>query len=139
MNKDYNMRKMQKISKVFIWVISLLTIASCSDAGGENSVSTANVMSVSILPDTWTYISLSDGKTVGTSDLGDIDAEKSWQKRTDWDVALCNGAIRTNSGTSGAGKGGIMSSPQEFDNLDASAVKSFYVDADTVTVIRKGK
>lgn len=138
MNKDYNMRKMQKISKVFIWAISLLAIASCSD-GGENSVSTANVMSVSILPDTWTYISLSDGKTVGTSDLGDIDAEKSWQKRTDWDVALCNGAIRTNSGTSGAGKGGIMSSPQEFDNLDASAVTSFYVDADTVTVTRKGK
>ena len=113
------MRKMQKISTVFFWAISLLAIASCSD-GGEDAVST-------------------DGKTVGTSDLGDIDAEKSWQKRTDWDVALCNGAIRTNSGTSGAGKGGIMSSPQEFDNLDASAVTSFYVDADTVTVIRKGK
>ena len=66
------MRKMQKISKVFVWAISLLAIASCSDGGGENSVSTANVMSVSILPDTWTYISLSDGKTVGTDLIGGI-------------------------------------------------------------------
>jgi len=140
-DKNNNMSNMQKISRVLVSVVSLLSllsIASCGEGGGDSPASVANVMSVSIQPDTWTYISLSDGKTVGTSDLGDADAEKSWHNRTDWDIALCNGVIRTNSGTSGVGQGGIMSTPQGFDNVDASAVTSFNVDADTVTVIRKG-
>lgn len=133
------MRKMQNISKIFVFVISLLSLASCSKGDEDNNpASTTNTMSVNIQPDTWTYISLSDGKIVGTSELGDTDAEKSWHDRTDWDVALCNDIIRTNSGTSGVGSGGIMSSPQSFDNVDASAVTSFNVDADTVTVRRIG-
>ena len=141
MDKERNstIRKIQNISKIFVFVISLLSLASCSKGDEDNSsTSTTNAMSVNIQPDTWTYISLSDGKIVGTSELGDTDAEKAWHDRIDWDVALCNGIIRTNSGTSGIGRGGIMSSPQSFDNVDASAVTSFNVDADTVTVRRIG-
>lgn len=115
-----------------------LALAACSDSSGNTTSGTECVMSVLLHPDTWTYISLGDGKTVGTSDLGDDEADRSWHDRTDWDIALCNGIIRTNSGTSGRGQGGIMSSPQSFDNIVPSAVASLHADTDTVTVWRKG-
>ena len=115
-----------------------LVLAACSSDGGGTPAATDRVMSVQLHADTWTYISLGDGKMVGTSDLGDDEADRAWHDRTDWDIALCNGALRTNSGTSGRGQGGIMSSPQNFDNIVPAAVSSLHADTDTVTVWRKG-
>ena len=129
--------------KTYKWLFAALLavgLTSCGgDNGGDSPSSTDRVMSVRLRPDTWTYISLAKGTTVGTSDLGDTDADKAWHDRTDWDVALCNGAIRTNGGTSGKGQGAIMSTPQSFDNVDPSAITSLHADVDTVTVSRRGE
>ena len=118
----------------------VMGLTSCGgDEGGDSPSPADRVMHVQLRPDTWTYISLTKGVAVGTSDLGDTDADKAWHDRTDWDVALCNGAIRTNGGTSGKGQGAIMSTPQSFDNVDPSAITSLHADADTVTVARQGE
>lgn len=116
----------------------IIGLTACSvNNGGDSLSSNEKVMHVQLQPNTWTYISLAKGATVGTSNLGDIEADKYWHDRTDWDVALCNGAIRTNGGTSGKGQGSIMSTPQNFDNVAPSAITSLHADADTVTIGRR--
>ena len=93
---------MRKRNNLFFATLLAISLTACStNNGGESPSSNERVMHVQLQPNTWTYISLDKGATVGTSNLGDIEADKSWHDRTDWDVALCNGAIRTNGGTSG--------------------------------------
>lgn len=55
----------------------------------------------------WTYFNLHKNLPVGTSTFGDTHLDSVWAQRTDWDFALCGPYIRTNSGTSGIGKGGL--------------------------------
>ena len=133
----YNKVKGIALAAMFSAAAAIMLASCSSNGGGDAPSANERVMHASLVPDTWTYISLASGQTVGTSSLGDDEADKAWHDRTDWDVALCNGAIRTNGGTSGKGQGAIMSSPQSFENVDPSAVSSFYADADTVTVTRK--
>ena len=129
---------MRKRNNLFFATLLAISLTACStNNGGESPSSNERVMHVQLQPNTWTYISLDKGATVGTSNLGDIEADKSWHDRTDWDVALCNGAIRTNGGTSGKGQGAIMSTPQNFDNVDQAAITSLHADADTVTIGRR--
>ena len=128
---------MRKRNNLFFATLLAISLTACSTNNGGESPSSERVMHVQLQPNTWTYISLDKGATVGTSNLGDIEADKSWHDRTDWDVALCNGAIRTNGGTSGKGQGAIMSTPQNFDNVDPSAITSLHADADTVTIGRR--
>ena len=64
---------------------------------------------------TWVYYSLSENKAVGTSRFLDNDQDAEWSKRGDWDIAFCNGFIKTNSGTSGEYAGGIQESGKEFE------------------------
>lgn len=124
--------------KTIALVAMAIALASCSSDSGGDAPSRVDLLSIQLTPDTWTYISLNNGKTVGTSELGDEAADRLWRDRTDWDIALCNGVIRTNGGTSGRGQGAITSSPQSFESVDPSAVSTLQVDADTVTVWRKG-
>ena len=126
---------MRKTENLLFAALLAIGLTACSSNNGSDSPSSNEmVMHVQLHPDTWTYISLSKGTTVGTSELGDAETDKLWYDRTDWDVALCNGAIRTNGGTSGKGKGAIMSMPQSFDNVAPSAITSFHADVDTVTI-----
>lgn len=129
---------MRKRDNLFFATLLAIGLTACNaNNGGDSPLSNEKVMHVQLQPNTWTYISLAKGATIGTSNLGDTEADKSWHDRTDWDVALCNGAIRTNGGTSGKGQGSIMSTPQNFDNVDPSAITSLHADADTVTIGRR--
>ncbi len=76
--------------------------------------------------DIWTYISLTDRKIVGTSAFGSENGDKEWQGRLDWDIAICDKHLRTNSGTSGNGKGGIL----KFEGAAYEAIKSSIPNAD---------
>lgn len=54
----------------------------------------------------WLYINLRTGKIFNLDKPnGDI-KEGEQRERTDWDIAFCGYRMRTNSGTSGNGKGG---------------------------------
>lgn len=57
---------------------------------------------------TWTYISFGRQTVVGTSSLGSTKEDAEWKSRTDWDLAICGKYLKTNSGSSGSGKGGLM-------------------------------
>lgn len=56
----------------------------------------------------WTYFSLEKGQKVGQSLFGDSIQDREWSQRLDWDIAVSGDLIRTNSGDSGIGKGGIL-------------------------------
>lgn len=115
---------------------TVILFAGCSSDDASRSASDAQNRTINLQTkqDQWTYISMSSGKVVGTCALGDSVAEKSWKNRTDWDIAVCNGIIRTNSGTSGIGKGGIVNSNLPYDETVNVPDAQYHVDMDTVQV-----
>lgn len=86
-------------------------VSSCASDGGSDGKDPQPVdteITITGLSDNqWTYISLETNSVIGTSVLDDSDADAEWADRTDWDLAICGDRIRTNSGYSGKGEGGI--------------------------------
>ena len=116
---------------------ALATACSPADDPSPSAPQAGHVMHIALKPDTWTYLSLRQGTTVGTSALADDEADTQWASRTDWDIALCNGHIRTNSGTSGHSQGGIAVSPADYDATVTTGPHAFHTDADTVHIARQ--
>ena len=74
----------------------------------------------------WTYYSIEEGKTVGTSVFGDSIADREWAARKDWDIAISGDLLRTNGGASGSGEGAIQMVSGDYDALN-DAPKAGYV------------
>ena len=117
-------------------IFSLLTVlallASCSD-GADNSASGQAVgksgeMNVTANDAVWTYYSIEQNKVMGTSVFGDSTADSQWKQRTDWDIAICGDLIRTNSGTSGTGNGGLQVVPQGYNELENAPQSGYITD-----------
>lgn len=68
----------------------------------------------------WHFFSFAEGKVIGSCDAMDALENESWRKRTDWDLAFHRQNIKSNSGVSGVGMGGIVEYKQ--DELDFDAV-----------------
>lgn len=129
---------MKLLNYIPLLFVSLLAFASCSSDNGsdsdESKVTAQGSLDIPTQADTWTYVSLQDGKTIGTCALGDSTSESQWAKRKDWDIAVCNGIIRTNSGSSGQGKGGITQTSAAFDVVDQAPDNEYQVDQDTIQI-----
>lgn len=110
------------------------TLWSCSKENEGGDTSKGKILEVNVSDDQWSYISLETGKVIGTSTLGDAEADAQWKSRTDWDIAVCGDMIRTNSGTSGDGKGGIALSPSAYDALDEAPASGYSTDEKNVEV-----
>ena len=109
--------------------------ASCRLCHRRCSRSWCSGCLVDDVPNRWTYVSLSAHEVVGSSSLGDTHEDALWMLRTDWDIAFCNGMIRTNSGSSGKGKGGITWTPVDYDDIENLRAPSYQTDTrQTVTV-----
>lgn len=117
-------------------IFSLLTVlallASCSD-GADNSASGQAVgksgeMNVTANDAVWTYYSIEQNKVMGTSVFGDSTSDSQWKQRTDWDIAICGDLIRTNSGTSGTGNGGLQVVPQGYNELENAPQSDYITD-----------
>ncbi len=67
----------------------------------------------------WSFFSFDKGEVIGTCDAMDSVAYDVWQKRIDWDLAFHRQNMKSNSGVSGNGKGGIMEYPQNIFDFDA--------------------
>lgn len=104
------------------FLLCVLINAGCvenSDNFSDSDIDTE--LTIEGISDThWTYISLENNRVVGTSPLDDPDGDEEWRKRTDWDIALCGDMIKTNSGDSGIGEGGII----RLDNLSYDQLSS---------------
>ena len=125
------MRLKHFIQTVFA-LAGIIVLASCSsdENNGSDAPATDTELTVSGISDTeWTYISLENNTVVGSSAKDDTEADAQWAKRTDWDIAICGDMLRTNSGTSGNGEGGIRRlDNKRYDDITASDAVS--VDPD---------
>lgn len=122
---------------VCLWMlpIMMLLLAGCATEDAVGCVAQDVSLTVDDVPNRWTYVSLSGHEVVGSSSLGDTHEDALWMLRTDWDIAFCNGMIRTNSGSSGKGKGGITWIPVDYDDIDNLRAPSYQTDTrQTVTV-----
>lgn len=117
---------------IFSLLAALVLLASCSD-GADNSASGQAVgksgeMNVTANDAVWTYYSIEQNKVMGTSVFGDSTADSQWKQRTDWDIAICGDLIRTNSGTSGTGNGGLQVVPQAYNELKNAPQSGYITD-----------
>ena len=61
----------------------------------------------------WHFFSFAQDSIIGSCDAGDSLAYDAWYNRTDWDLAFHRQNVKTNSGASGVGKGGMLAYKQE--------------------------
>lgn len=123
-----------------ICLIVSLMFAGCSNKDADPAdvpapveVNTLTVEGLS--EDAWTYISFENGKVVGSSELGNEEEDAVWGARKDWDIALCGKLLKTNSGTSGEGQGGILPvSDKSFNAIDTAPAEGYLVDTDDVVI-----
>lgn len=115
---------------IHIFLFAGLTLVSCSSDEDTLEVGQDSYLDLSGVDDqTWTYFSLSNGTVVGTSAFGSANGDEEWKKRTDWDMAICGKYVRTNSGTSGNGQGGLMKvEGVSYEAITTSVSGTFEVD-----------
>ena len=118
---------------LYILTITLL-LAACATDNADNAVVSEGLLTIPNVPDQWTYVSLTEGRVVGTCSLNDTAAQHQWAARTDWDLATCNGMIRTNGGDSGSGQGAAAVSPLPDEQTDATQPAHYVNDRDSVAV-----
>lgn len=100
---------MKGLKSAFLLIFSFFVISCQSDKSSENTKLPDSQLTVESVSDTcWTYISLDRNEVVGTSPLDSPESDEEWRQRSDWDIAICGDMLRTNSGTSGIGDGGIV-------------------------------
>lgn len=100
---------MKDFKSVLLLILSVFAISCQSDKDSGNTKLPDSELTVESVSDTyWTYISLDRNEVVGTSPLDFPESDEEWRQRSDWDIAVCGDMLRTNSGTSGIGDGGIV-------------------------------
>ena len=67
----------------------------------------------------WHFFSFAEGEVIGSCDAMDSVAYVGWYERKDWDLAFHRQNVKSNSGISGSGTGGIMEYPQNVFDFDA--------------------
>lgn len=115
---------------MILMVMTALLLVAC---GGER-MREPNIQGELVLEgidDThWTYFSFESGSVVGQSDWMDAEGDALWAARDDWDIAICGNYIRTNSGTSGKGMGGIqLNTENAFLSLKQAPADGYLVDS----------
>ena len=117
---------------LLILAISLMLV-SCQEKVRQPAIS--GEVSFALSETEWTYFSFETGAVVGTSTYGDDAQDALWRDRTDWDIAFCGDLIRTNSGTSGRGKGGIQrNTTDNFIMLTEAPSEGYITDTDDFPV-----
>ena len=104
------MRSVPRLLSCALLAAALFPLAACDGNKNHEPELISGEIEISYMKGRWTYISLEDGRVVGTAVLGDEAADASWAARCDWDIAICDSLIRTNGGTSGPGQGAASGS-----------------------------
>lgn len=78
----------------------------------------------------WHYFSFSEDKVIGTGSADPADSDDAaWKQRADWDIAFHYKDIRTNSGKSGTGQGGMLEAAEtSFANVLEAPSSGYTVD-----------
>lgn len=123
---------------IIVFFLSFCCITCKEDEnGGKNTVpaETKTLKIDGINDQSWTYISFESGKVIGSSELGNAAEDSAWATRKDWDMAICGDMLRTNSGTSGEGNGGIISiNDKSFNAIDQAPAEGYIQDNNNVII-----
>ena len=125
--------------RLYITLAATILFCSCIRGGGNapETVSAGEVTISGLEDGKWTYFSISKGETVGTSTFLSEEEDALWAERTDWDFAICGDYLKTNSGTSGKGSGGILRDTEHnFQTLREAPSEGYLTDGETVVRIR---
>ena len=121
-----------------IFLMIGLSVGSCTDdsKGKKEIPAEVNTLTIeNVSDDHWLYFSFESGQVIGSSKLLDEAEDAAWAKRTDWDIAICGDLIRTNSGTSGNGEGGIQNiSNRSFNAIEEAPVSGYQEDTREVVI-----
>lgn len=125
---------MKKKNRVKYLLLCLFTtaIAACSGEHLSKTSLSEGVMAIPHVRDQWTYFSLVRGAVMGQCGIRDTAAQRQWKQRTDWDIAICNGMLRTNSGASGIGQGGIHRTNAAYDAINDIVAPQYVIDKDSL-------
>ena len=119
-------------SRIF-FLLCALALAGCkryNEGNGDDALVVREITIPGLTEEKWTYFSLEKGEAVGQSVFADPGEDKLWAERTDWDLAFCGDYIKTNSGSSGKGLGGIQKDNQSaFDLIDSAPYDAYITDS----------
>lgn len=88
--------------------VALIFLTGCEKENASEEITADEELTITGISNShWTYISLERNVVVGTSTYGSPEEDQEWRDRLDWDIAICGDKIRTNSGESGNGNGGL--------------------------------
>lgn len=112
------------------FILSYIIFSSCASDKDIYSPEEDSFQTISGISDkVWTYISFSKQSVVGTSTFGLTKEDAEWKKRTDWDLAICGKYLKTNSGSSGNGKGGLLKvEGVSYESITAPVSEDFKTD-----------
>ncbi len=122
-----------KKSLLIVLMIVLFSgfIVSCSDDDDDPQPTESKTFSLYTKDYTkWYYFSFEENDTIGSGSANPTDSDDaSWKKRTDWDLAFHYKDVRTNSGVSGNGDGGMLeASSVKFDSVLVAPTTGYTVD-----------
>ena len=117
--------------KTIIILAMFACLCSCNNASGEKTEpKVSEEITIHGLSDEyWTYFSFEKGEVVGTGKFDDEESDAEWYARKDWDFAICGDRIKTNSGTSGEGLGGVQKdNTHNFTTLATAPTEGYLTD-----------
>ncbi|QGY47600.1 hypothetical protein GM418_29205 [Maribellus comscasis] len=119
---------------LIITLFSGLLISCDDDDGSEEDLPQAamyNTLTLDAQERTlWHYFNFEDGNIVGTGSADPQDGDDAtWKQRTDWDLAFHRNDVRTNSGVSGIGQGGMLEATEtDFEEVLVAPASGYTVD-----------
>ena len=113
---------------LYILTITLL-LAACVTDNADNAVVSEGLLTIPNVPDHWTYVSLTEGRVVGTCSLNDTAAQHQWAARQQ-----PHRQRQRRGGDSGSGQGAAAVSPLPYEQTDATQPAHYVNDRDSVAV-----
>lgn len=125
---------MRRFPHIFIIFVTCAAICSCNGGFGKTEPNVAAELTIHGLSEEhWTYFSFEKGEVVGTGKFDDDADDAAWAKRKDWDFAICGDRLKTNSGTSGEGLGGVQKdNAHNFTTLSTAPTEGYLVDEEQI-------
>ncbi len=108
-----------------------VTLTVTQLAGDSKPVELKTVVIKATEWEKWHYFSFAEGKEVGTGGTN-ADDDATWKARKDWDIAFHMANVRTNSGLSGSGEGGVYDTGKTSDisQVTEAATDGYEVDVE---------
>jgi hypothetical protein len=116
----------KKPISLLIIILAVAIVLSCEDNDNNDENLTKNTIVIESTSYTdWVYFSFEQGDVVSITDP---------KTSLDWDLAFLRNHMRTNSGTSGSGQGGVYDAGQiSFEELNEAVSEGYTID-DSISI-----